>query len=132
MSAHLHKFLKEKMSLKLREFRSFGGSVNWQNNLLVITAPSVPIFNQFENDVLGKIHEHYIALTSENWNKLMLMCPNKNSLFKQLVDSFSGNDVFIMLEISSLMVVVVGLKESVQNVISAFDAELNKEIIVEQ
>ena len=132
MSTRLYQFLNKQMELKLREFRSFGGSVSWQNNTLQVIAPSVSILNRFEKDVLWQINEHQIVLTSEDWNKLMLMRPDKTSLFHQLVHLFPSDDVYVEPDISSLIMYVVGLKKAVQDLVAAFGAELSKEVIVEQ
>ena len=132
MSARLYQYLNEQMEFKLSEFRSFGGSESWQNNTLRVGAPSAPIFIWFEKYCLGQIGEHHIAMTSEDWNKLMPMCTDKSSLFQQLVQSFPANDVYIDHDSSSLMVFAVGLKGTVQDVIATFSAKLNKDIIVEQ
>ena len=132
MSARLYQFLNEQMEFKLREFRSFSGSVSWQNNTLIVTAPSVPILIWFENYVLGQIGEHHIALNNEDWKKLMSMRPDKTNLFQQLMHSFLANDVYIDHDSSSLIVCAVGLKGAVQDVVATVSAELNKEIVVEQ
>ena len=133
MSAHLNQFLNERMDLKLREFKSFGGSVEFQNNMLVVFAPSLPILGRFEEDVLKQLDEHHIPLTSEDWNKLMLKRPDKTSLFEQLVLPYRTNDnVCIKPDGSSLVVCVVGIKGAVNDVVATITAELNKEIVVEQ
>ena len=133
MSARLNQFLNERMDLKLREFKSFGGSVEWQNNMLVVFAPSIPILGRFEEEVLKQFDEHRIPLISEDWNKLMQMRPDKTSAFQQLMLPYRTNDnVCVEPDNSSLVVCVVGMKGAVQDVVATITAELNKEIVVEQ
>jgi len=133
MSVRLNQFLNDRMDLKLREFRSFGGSVEWQNNMLVVFAPSPLILDRFENEVLNQLVEQRIPLSSEDWNKLMLMRPDKTSVFQQLVLPYRTNDnVRIEEDNSSLAVCVVGMKGAVQDVVATITAELNKDIVVEQ
>ena len=114
------------MLLKLREFELLGGSVSWQNSTLLVAAPSMPILSWFDNDVLARIDEQHIQLTSENWAKLM---PH---LYQQLLHSIPASDVHIELNSSSLVLCAVGLKKVVRDVIATFSTELNKGNVIEQ
>ena len=132
-SAQFNKFLHERMDLKLREFASFGGSVKWNNDCLTIEAPSMPVLNKFEIDVLNVVKEDKVVLSSEDWNKLMLMRPDKTSLYHQLVLPYRTNpNVNIESHDATLSICVVGMREAVQDVKATILSELNKEIIVEE
>lgn len=133
VSAQLNKFLNERMDLKLREFMSFGGSVRWNSDFLTVEAPSVAALNQFETDVLDTLDEREVVLSSEDWNKLMLMRPDKTSLFQQLVLPYRTNpNVRIELHDSTLSICIVGMMEAVNDVRTTIVSELNKEIVVEE
>ena len=132
-SAQFNKFLHERMDLKLKEFASFGGSVKWNNDCLTIEAPSMPVLNKFEIDVLNVLQEDKIGSSSEDWNKLMLMRPDKTSLYHQLVLPYRTNpNVIIESHDATLSICIVGMREAVQDVKATILSELNKEIIVEE
>ena len=132
-SAQFNKFLHERMDLKLREFVSFGGLMNWNSNFLTIEAPSMAVINQFEIDVLNVLDEDKVALSSEDWNKLMLIRPDKTSLFHQLVLPYRTNpNVCIESHDTTLSIYIVGMRDAVQDVKITILSELNKEIIVEE
>ena len=132
-SARFNKFLHERMDPKLREFASFGGSVKWNNDCLTIEAPSMPVLNEFEIDVLNVLEEDKIVLSSEDWNKLMLMRPDKTSLYHQSILPYRTNpNVNIESQDATLSICIVGMREAVQDVKAAILSELNKEIIVEE
>ena len=133
-SEQLNKFLHERMDLKLREFMSFGGSVRWHNDLLTIEAPSMAALNRFEADVLDMLDEQNVVLSSENWNKLMLMHPDKTSLFQQLVvlPYRTNPNVYFESRDSTLSIYIVGMREAVNDMKNTIMSELNKEIIVEE
>lgn len=132
-SAQFDKFLHERMDLKLREFQSFGGLTRWNNGYLTIEAPSMATLNQFENNVLNALDEYEVVLSSEDWNKLMLMRPDKTSLFHQLVLPYRTNpNVYIESHNATLSIHIVGMRAAVQDVKITIISELNKEIIVEE
>ena len=132
-SAQFNRFLHERMDLKLREFASFGGLVKWNNDCLTIEAPSMPVLNKFEIDVLNIVEEDKVVLSSEDWNKLMLMRPDKTSLYHQLVLPYRTNpNVNIESHDATLSICVVGMREAVQDVKATILSQLNKEIIVEE
>ena len=132
-SARFNKYLHKRMDQKLREFASFGGSVRWSNYFLTIKAPSMDILNQFEIDVLNVLEEDKVALSSEDWNKLMFIRPDKTSLFHQLVLPYRTNpNVYIERHDTTLSIYIVGMRDVVQDVKITILSELNKEIIVEE
>ena len=132
-SAQLNKFLHERMDLKLREFASFGGSVRWNNDFLTVEAPSEAALNRFEIDVLNVLDEDKVVLSSEDWNKLMLMRPDKTSLFQQLVLPYRTNpNVYIESHDAALTICIVGMRDAVKDVKITIMSELNKEITVEE
>ena len=132
-SARFNKFLHEKMDLKLTEFATFGGSVKWNNDCLTIEAPFMRVLNKFEIEVLNVLEEDKIVLSSEDWNKLMLMRPDKTSLYHLLVLQYRTNpNVNIEPHDATLTICIVGVREAVQNVKATILSELNKEIIVEE
>ena len=132
-SVRFNKFLHERMDLKLREFASFGGLINWSNDFLTIEAPSMAILNQFEMDVLNALEEDKVALSSEDWNKLMLIRPDKTSLFHQLVLPYRTNpNVYIESHDTTLSICIVGMRDAVQDVKVTILSELNKEIMVDE
>ena len=132
-SARFNKYLHKRMDQKLREFASFGGSVRWSNYFLTIKAPSMDVLNQFEIDVLNDLEEDKVALSSEDWNKLMFVRPDKTSLFHQLVLPYRTNpNVYIERHDTTLSIYIVGMRDAVQDVKITILSELNKEIIVEE
>ena len=132
-SAQFNKFLHERMDQKLREFASFGGSVKWNNDCLTIEAPSMPVLNKFEIDVLNVLEEDKAVLSSEDWNKLMSMRPDKTSLYHRLVLPYRTNpNVIIESHDATLSICIMGMREAVQDLKATILSELNKEIIVEE
>ena len=132
-SARFNKYLHKRMDQKLIEFASFGGSVRWSNYFLTIKAPSMDILNQFEIDVLNDLEEDKVALSSEDWNKLMFIHPDKTNLFHQLVLPYRTNpNVYIERHDTTLSIYIVGMRDVVQDVKITILSELNKEIIVEE
>ena len=132
-SAQFNKFLHERMDLKLREFASFGGSVRWNNDFLTVEAPSEAALNRFEMDVLNVLDEEKVVLSSEDWNKLMLMRPDKTSLFQQLVLPYRTNpNVYIESHDAALTIYIVGMRDAVKDVKITIMSKLNKEITVEE
>ena len=133
VSARFNKFLHERMDLKLREFASFGGLIKWNNDFLTIEAPSMAVLNQFEIDVLNVLEEDKVALSSEDWNKLMLIRPDKTSLFHQLLLPYRTNpNVYTESHDATLSIYIVGMRDAVQDLKITILSELNKEIIVEE
>lgn len=131
-SAQFYKFLHERMDLKLREFDSFGGLVRWNNDILTVEA-SGTVLDRFETEVLNALDEDKVVLSSEDWNKLMLMRPDKTSLFQQLVLPYRTNpNVHIESCVATLSICIVGMKEAVKDVKVTLLWELNKEITVEE
>ena len=132
-SAQFNRFLHERMDLKLREFASFGGSVRWNNDFLTVEAPSEAALNRFEMDVLNVLDEEKVVLCSEDWNKLMLMRPDKTSLFQQLMLPYRTNpNVYIESHDAALTICIVGMRDAVKDVKITIMSELNKEITVEE
>ena len=130
-SAQLNKFLLDRMDLKLREFKSFSGSVRWSSDYLTIEAPSAAAINQFEANVLDLLDEDKIILSSSDWNKLMLMRPDHTSLFQQLSLPYRTNpNVRIELHDSTLSICIVGMREAVNDVKNTILSKLSKNITV--
>ena len=132
MSTTLHKFFLSKMGEHVKELETKGGTVYWENDFLVFSAPNTPLLAYFKNNTIYCLFEDTLQLSVGSWNKFMSLRPDGSSLFQQLIQPFHANpNVEIHTDMAASEVIIVGFKVAVQDAKKAIASEVCRVIPVD-
>lgn len=134
VSFDLHQFFQQHAHKDINTFMGRGGSIHYQNGMMIIQAASIAEVSEFKQRVVDCYCERQLFCSPDQWNWLVMAGPGGSRKVDELRVPFTSNPGIRILEKTTpnLHVLFVGLMEAISAAYEHFTTALNKELTVER
>ena len=127
MSKNLQNFVKGQLRDKITELQQSGGKIEWADSSVIISGADQTVLDKFDNDILCSLEEKTERLCADQWNKLLHVDFDNNSILSQLIEEYDS-EIKIDLDYGTKSITFVGEEQMVLKVRQILFTEVCQEL----